>query len=123
MDFDAVRTIALALPEVVEGTIHGQPAWRVGGRLLACPAIHRSAEAGSLAVKIDFDRREELIAAQSGTFYVTDHYLKHPTVLVRLAQIDRQALKELLTEARRFVGESAKAPRRKAAKGARGKKG
>jgi hypothetical protein len=118
-----VRKIALALPRVVEGTIHGQAAWTVGGRLLACPAIHRSAEDGSLAVKIDFDRREELMAAQPGMFYVTEHYLKHPTVLVRLGRIDRKALKKLLAEARQFVGASAKTPRRKAAKRGRGKKG
>ena len=60
IDFDVVREIALALPDVDESTIHGAPSLKVRGRLLTCPAIHKSAEANSLAVRIDVDQRKEL---------------------------------------------------------------
>ncbi len=36
MDFDTVRTIGLELPGVEEGTVHGSPALKVRGKLLAC---------------------------------------------------------------------------------------
>src|SRR2546423_735420 len=45
MDFDVVREIALALPDVEESTIHGAPSLKLRGKLLTCPAIHRSARA------------------------------------------------------------------------------
>ena len=51
IDFDAVRELAMALTDVEDSTIHGAPSLKVRGRLLTCPAIHRSAE---LRVTIDF---------------------------------------------------------------------
>ena len=109
IDFDVVREIALALPDVEEGTIHGAPSLRVRGRLLACPALHPSAEPNSLAVRIDIDQREALIAAEPGVYYVTEHYLNHPMVLVRLPLIDRNALRDLLEKAWRFATSRKKA--------------
>src|SRR5436190_19924582 len=55
ISFDAVRRIAVALPDVEEGTMHGSPAFKVRGKLLACGAIHKSAEPDTLAVRIPFD--------------------------------------------------------------------
>ncbi len=103
IDFDTVRKIALALPDVEEGTTYGSPALKVRGKLLACLAIHKSAEPGSLAVRIDFDRRAELIAADPVTYYLTDHYLSYPIVLVRLSRVHPDALRDLLGMAWRFV--------------------
>src|SRR5215467_204347 len=103
IDFDVVRKIAMALGDVEESTIHGAPSLKVRGRLLTCPAIHRSAEPNTLAVGMDLDERAELIAAKPNVYYVTDHYVNYPTVLVRLGQIDRRSLKDLLAIAWRFV--------------------
>ena len=108
IDFDVVREIALALPDVEESTIHGAPSLKVRGRLLTCPALHRSAEPNSLAVRIDVDQRAELIAAEPSVYYVTDHYVKHPTVLVRVSAIDRKALRDLLDKAWRFASSKKK---------------
>src|SRR4030095_6259074 len=91
LDFDEVRKIAMALPDVKESTLHGAPSLKVRGKLLTCPAIHRSAEPNTLAVRVDFDQRAELIAAEPGIYYVTDHYVDYPTVLVRLSRIDRNS--------------------------------
>src|SRR5262245_33224673 len=112
IDFDVVREMAMALPDVEESTIHGAPSLKVHGRLLTCPAIHRSAEPNTLAVRIDLDERAELMAARPNVYYVTDHYVNYPTVLVRLGQIDRRALKDLLAKAWRSVSSKKKASSR-----------
>jgi hypothetical protein len=103
LDVDAVRKIAMALPDVEESTIHGAPSLKIRGKLLACPAIHRSAEPQTLAVQIGFEQRAELIAAEPAVYYVTDHYVNYPTVLVRLSRIDRHSLRDLIGAARLFV--------------------
>ena len=103
MDFNVVRQIALALPGVEESTIHGAPSFKVRGKLLTCPALHRTAEPNSLAVRIGFDQRAALLAADPGVYYVTDHYVNYPTVLVRLSRIHRDALGDLLGMAWQFV--------------------
>ena len=108
IDFDVVREIAMALPDVEESTIHGAPSLKVRGRLLACPALHRSAEPCSLAVRIGFDQRAELLATEPRIYYVTDHYVNYPTVLVRLSQVHRDSLQDLLGKAWRFVSAKAK---------------
>ena len=113
IDFDVVRELAMTLPDVEESTIHGAPSLKVDGRLLTCPAIHRSAEPNTLAVRIDFDQRAELMAAEPSVYYVTDHYVNYPTVLVRLSQIDLDSLRDLLGMAWRFVSSKAKRSRGK----------
>jgi len=87
IDFDTVRRIALSLPDVEESTIYRSPALKVRGKLLACIPIHKSAEPGSVAVRIGFDRRAELMAAAPDVYYLTDHYVNYPVVLVRLSRI------------------------------------
>src|SRR4030095_15952044 len=111
IDFDVVRELARALPDVEESTIHGATSLKVQGRLLTCPAMHKSAEPNTLAVRIDFDQRAELIEADPSVYYVTDHYVNYPTVLVRLSRIDRNSLKNLLGIAWRSLGSQAKTTR------------
>jgi hypothetical protein len=102
IDFDVVRKMALALPHVEQGTIHGVLSLKVRGKLLCCPAIHASAEPGTLAVRIDPADRTKLIEANPGAYYVTDHYLAHPMILVRLSRVGRRSLKDLLGAAWTF---------------------
>ena len=110
--FDKVRKIALTLPEVEDCTAYGSPAFKVRGKLLACIAINKSAEPGSLMVRVDFDRRTELIETAPEVYYLTDHYRNYPAVLVRVARIQPDALKDLLGMAWSFVTkESAKRKR------------
>jgi len=101
--FDMVRKIGLALPEVEEGTMYGSPALKVHGRLLTCLAIHKSAEPASLVVRTDFDERAALLAEEPETYYLTDHYVNHPVVLVRLSRIRADQLRDLLHSALRFI--------------------
>jgi hypothetical protein len=108
IDFDVVREMTMALPDVEESTIHGARSLKVRGRLLACPALHQSAEPDSLAVRIGFDQRAELLATEPRVYYVTDHYVTYPTVLVRLSQVHRDSLRDLLGMAWRFVSARAR---------------
>ena len=103
LTFDTVRAIGLTLPGVEEGTTYGSPALKVGGKMFACMAVHRSAEPNTLAVRLEFDQRDELLAADPETYYVTDHYVDYPSVLVRLTRVHRDALPDLLRMAYRFV--------------------
>ena len=119
IDFDVVREIALGLPGVEESAIHGAPSIKLRGKLLTCPALHSSAEPNSLMVRIDFDRRVELMKVEPDVYYVTNHYVNYPSMLVRLSRIDRTALKDLagLCLALRELedeGEQAKSPWRAA---------
>lgn len=103
MDFNTVREMALALSGVEEATAYGSPALKVRGKLLACIPTHKTAEPGSLAVSVDFERRVELLASAPDVYYVKEHYADHPIVLVRLARISPDALHGLLTLAWQFV--------------------
>lgn len=102
-NFDAVRKLGLALPGVVESSAYGFPALKVDGKLLACVPANRSAEPGSLLVRVDLEDRAELLAAAPDVYYLTDHYLGYEAVLVRLSRIDPGVLRDLLGMAHKFV--------------------
>ena len=110
--FDVVREIALALPGVEESSLHGAPSLKVSGRLLACPALHKSAEPNSLVVRVGFDQRAKLMEDEPSVYYVTHHYVNYPMVLVRLRQINRNSLRDLLGMAWHFASSKTKTNRR-----------
>jgi len=101
--FDTVLAIGRTLPDVEASTSWGAPALKVRGKMFACQAIHKSAEPDSLVVRMDFDQRDEMIAADPETYYLTDHYVGYPCVLVRLARVHRDALRDLLLTGWQFV--------------------
>jgi hypothetical protein len=108
--FDEVRKLALALERVEESTSYGTPAFKVGGKLVA-----RLREDGeTLVVGMSRDEREELLAADPDTYYLTDHYLNYPWILVRLPRVHPDALRDLLRGAIRLAGRAPSAPRRRA---------
>jgi hypothetical protein len=107
VDFDTVRSIGLTLPGVEEGGTHRFPALKVRGKLLAWVPTHRSAEPGSLAVRVDFDDRAELLTDAPDVYYVTDHYVDYNSVLVRLSRVNPEILRDLLGMAYKFVTQSA----------------
>jgi len=105
LDIDAVGSILISMPDVQESTIHGFRSFKTRGKLLACPAIHKSAEPNSLVVKIPADERDQLLAEQPHTYYLTDHYARNAVVLVRLSEIDRKSLRSLLERACRLLNQ------------------
>ena len=95
-----VRKIALALENVAERPSYGTPAFFVRRKLFA-----RLLEDGdSVVVKIDFDDRQRRVQANPRAFFVTDHYQKYPMMVVRLSEVDKQELRELLAAAHQFAG-------------------
>lgn len=113
IDFDTVRSMALGMSDVEESTTYGSPALKVRGKLLACIPVHKSAEPDSVAVCIDFARRAELMTAAPDVYYLTDHYVNYPIVLVRLSRIHPDALRDLLGTALRFVATKTPGGRRR----------
>lgn len=101
--FATVRQIGRTLPGVEESTTYGSPALKLKGVLLACIAIHRSAEPNSLAVRVALDQRDTLLAEAPDVYYVTPHYVDHPFVLVRMGRVRPDALEDLLVSARRLA--------------------
>jgi hypothetical protein len=83
--------------------MYGAPALKLDGEMLVCVPAHKSAEPDSLAVRIDFDQRDGLLADAPETYYLKPHYVGYPCVLVRLKRIQPDALKELLKASWQFV--------------------
>ena len=82
-----------------ESTSYGTPAFKSGGKLLA-----RLREDGdSLVVGTTFEERDEMLDADPDTYYITDHYLKYPWILVRLSRVSSDALRDLLSRALRLA--------------------
>ena len=111
--FKTVEAIGRTLPDVEVTTTWGQPTLKVRGKMFVCIASHKSAEPNSLVVMMDFAERDALVADDPDTYYLKDHYLNYPCVVVRLARIRADALRDLVTGAHRFV--SAKAARKRVA--------
>ena len=108
INFDTVRELGLALPDVEEARMFGSRALTVGGELFAVLATHRSADPNSLSVVVGFDQREQLIAEDPNTYYLPRHYVNYPVVLVRLTRVQHDALRDLLQRAWQFVSTQSK---------------
>jgi len=109
--FQTVRTLGLKLQGAEDGTTYGSPALKVNGRMFACMAINKSAEPETLAVRVPFDQRDDLLTEAPETYYLTDHYIDYPVVLVRLARVQRDVLADLLRAAHQFVSAEKRQPR------------
>ena len=113
--FAAVKAVGLTFPDV-EAVIRydGSPVLKARGCFMAGLATHESAEPGSLVVRVNIDERTYLLEDAPETYYVTDYYSKYPLVLVRLAHVGRDALRDLLAVSWRLTVAKARKPRRKA---------
>jgi hypothetical protein len=97
--YETAAKLALALPGVESGFSWGTPGLKVKGKFLA-----RLKEDGeSLVLRIGFLERDELMAKAPDVFYITDHYLNYPAVLIHLSKIRKDVLGRLLEEAWRAV--------------------
>jgi hypothetical protein len=64
-------------------------------------------------VCIDFADRAALLAEAPDVYYVTDHYVEHPSVLVRLSRVTPAVLRDLLGIAHKFASSRGKPAGRK----------
>jgi hypothetical protein len=91
--FDDVRKMALAWPEVEDGTSYGTPALKVRKKMLA----RLREDHDSLVIPgVSLDEREMLIESQQKVFYFTDHYRDYPMVLIRLSKARGAIVEPLL---------------------------
>ena len=93
--FDTVREIARELPGAIESTSYGTPAFKVGKCLFA----RQHDEQDLLVIKIDPAQRSMRMKVDPEAFFITDHYLNYPYMLVRFSKVSREDLRELLEEA------------------------
>ena len=101
--FAAVKAIGRALPDVQVTTAWGKPALKVRGKMFVCMAAHKSAEPNSLVVMMAFADRDALVEDDPATYYLKEHYLNYPCVVVRLTRVRLDALRDLVAGAHRFV--------------------
>ena len=97
--FARVRSLALRLPGMEEGTSYGTPALRVKKKFIA--RLHDNRE--WLVLKLDFESRDDLLKRNPKLFFTTDHYRGYPTVLVALERISDKQLARLLEDAWRLA--------------------
>lgn len=95
VSFDTVRQIAGQLSGAVEKTSYGTPAFYVGKTLF----IRQHQDGESLVVRIESAERELLVRTDPTTYSVTDHYRNYPLILVRMATVERDELRELIVDA------------------------
>jgi hypothetical protein len=93
-DIATLRRLALALPDVEEGTAYGTPAWRVRKKLFA--RLREDQE--TVAVRVDRGERELLLGAEPEVFSITEHYRPYAWMLVRVAAIPEDELAEVLED-------------------------
>lgn len=103
--YEDVRRAALEFPHVEEGTSYGTPALKVKGHLF----VRLREEPDSLVVKMPLDQRDELLAEDPETYYLTDHYRPYPWILVRMSRLPADALRDLLLTAYRAAAKPSRA--------------
>jgi len=97
--------IALALPGTAAfgspcDRVFDTPSVKVRGKLLS---RWRTEAEGALAIRCDFLDRQILLVSQPEVFFVTDHYLNYPMVLVRLDKVSAEVLRDVTERGWRFV--------------------
>jgi hypothetical protein len=99
-NYQYVCELAQGLPGVELSTSYGTPSLKVKGKILA---RLRSESEGGLAIRCDFVDRQMLLQAAPETFYLTDHYVDYPMVLVNLETVRRDALPDIVERAWRLI--------------------
>jgi hypothetical protein len=108
-DHDDVRRIALALPDTSEAPDHFAFSVRNGAKEKGFawvwlervdPKKARVPQPEVLAIRVaNAEEKESLLASDTEKFFTEPHYNGYPAVLVRLAAVEVDELRELLTDA------------------------
>ena len=95
LTYEQAKRIGLTFPEVVESTSYGTPALKVRGKLI----IRLKEDHATLVCRTTWEERERRLALEPEVFFLTDHYRKHPWVLLRLPAATRAVLKAAIEHA------------------------
>src|SRR5438552_1363088 len=94
------RRLLLKLPNVTEGRSNGMPSFLLNGRFIA---RFRDNDTVLVLQLARISERDVLMELDPDAFFFTEHYRNHPAVLVRLAEVARPLLIDVVTEAWRHV--------------------
>ena len=107
---DAAR-MALDLDEVSEGVRYGHRAWSVDGKVFAWERPYSKADLRRfgdvtppsqpvVAVTVeDLDVKEAILAQETPGFFTISHFDGYPAVLIELARVSDETLRDALLEA------------------------
>jgi hypothetical protein len=114
LSFEDVRDIALSMPEVTETTSWGMPTFKAGKSTFAVvPYPRRDVEPSSLGVPMSFEERARRLESRPDVYYLTDHWTKYPGVLLRLSNVTRAELREILSAAWHYAMEHQSAAKKR----------
>ena len=96
VSWDDVRELALALPEVEEGTSWGRASFAVRGKTFAGLSRHE----GAMWARCDREERPLIVDTHPAVYRLTPHYEASPAhPLVGLEHIDEDEVRERLIDA------------------------
>jgi len=104
------RRLLLRLPHVSEGRSYGMPSFLLNGRFLA---RFRDDDTVLVLQLGTIAERDVLMQVDPGAFFFTEHYRNYPAVLIRLAEVPRPLLVDVVTESWRQVAALPPARRRR----------
>ncbi len=102
--FAAVKALAGGFPEVTASTSYGTPSLKVAGKSFCRMWGQREHDRDDvhdtevLVVFCELDEKPFLLESGGGALFTTPHYDGHGAVLVRLADVDRDDLRNYLEE-------------------------
>jgi hypothetical protein len=95
---DAIA-IAKTLPKVEVGTWYGTPGLKVAGKGFA--RLRTEAE-GGLVLMCSLDEKERLLESGEDAYFTTPHYDGYGSIIVNLAKVSPDALRELIVQSWRL---------------------
>src|SRR5207245_2986308 len=87
------RRVLLGLPNVVEGRSYGIPSFLLNGRFLA---RFRDDDTVLVLQLATIAERDVLMRVEPQAFFFTEHYRDYPAVLIRLAEVPRVLLADVV---------------------------
>jgi hypothetical protein len=103
LTYERVVREALTLPEVEQSTSYGTAALKVRGKLM----IRLKEDGETIVVRTTWEARERLMTLHPECFFLTDHYVGHPWVLLKLKRASLGVFKPVLVAAWRICASKA----------------
>jgi hypothetical protein len=90
MTRDEAHAVIMSFPEVVLGTSYGKPSYLAFGKFLTRLRVEDNS---FVLLEVGFDEREMLMEVDPQTFHFTAHYKDYPSVLARVAGLEKEQLR------------------------------
>jgi len=109
------RRLLLGLPGIAQGRSYGLPSFLLDGRFFA---RFRDDDTVLVLQLATIAEREVLMDLDPRAFFFTEHYRNYPAVLIRLEEVPKPLLVDVVKEARRQVAanRATRSPRKRVRK-------